>query len=342
MVALSSPNPRLNLRFGDYADISKVMDFINSHWKKSHILSRDRALLEFLYLEKTKRLNFVIATDTLTDRCIAILGFIPTNSMDSRVSLALWRAVNDADARLLKAGLASLRYLVKELSPRSLLCVGIELQAVKIYNYLGYFTEIMDHYLIINAKLTEFKILVNPPRLDNYVIKSPSNHKVDVISTVKELNAISKKFNFMKFGKDTEYLIHRYLKHPQFDYSMRHVAVNSKTVGLIVTRRCFANDRSCIRIIDVLGGEPCISVAIGSLVKEMEDFGDEYIDLVSWGLDHEQIKRIGFIDRRHHKNLVVPEHFMPFVSENKDISIFTNSPDTEQLFKGDGDMDRPN
>lgn len=342
MVASNNPSPRLNLRFGDHADISKVMEFISSHWKKNHILSRDRTLLEFLYLEKNNRLNFVIATDTYTGRFIAILGFIPTNSKDSRVSLALWKSVNDVDVRPLKAGLASLRYLTKELSPRSLLCVGIEQQAMSVYNYLGFFTEIMDHHLIVNSKLTEFKILVHPPSQISSSTRDTTSLNIGFISRVEELTEISRDFDFMNFGKDTEYLNRRYLKHPQFDYDMRHVVANSKTVGLIVTRRCFANDRSCIRIIDVLGGEPCLSAAIESLVKEMEDFGDEYIDLVSWGLDREQLEQMGFIDRRIHKNCVVPEHFMPFVCENRDLPMFTNLPDTEQLFKGDGDMDRPN
>jgi hypothetical protein len=74
----------------------------------------------------------------------------------------------------------------------------------------------------------------------------------------------------------------------------------------------------------------------------MIEMDDEYLDLVSWGMDPESLGRVGFLDRRKFGELVTPDHFSPFCRENNDVWFFTNRPETEKLFKGDGDQDRPN
>ena len=97
-----------------------------------------------------------------------------------------------------------------------------------------------------------------------------------------------------------------------------------------------------MRIIDVVGAEACLKSAIRPLVLEMQQNGDEYIDLLSWGLDGSQIKEIGFNDCRELVDCVVPEYFSPFSQSNVDRWLFTNLPGTEIIYKGDGDQDRPN
>ena len=342
MVAEIRDKSRLSVRFAQKQDVNMLMAFINKYWKNGHILSHDQELFEFLYLEKNGNLNFVIATEVSTGRDVAILGFIPTNSSKSRVSVALWKAINDDHLRSLHAGLFCLKYLVDEIAPRSFLCVGIESKVTAVYNFLGYFTGVMSHHLIVNTRLASYKILKNPPHQNAISVeKSPAN-TFNLVSTMRQLETISLKFEFNRYGKDIEYLKHRYIDHPRFKYSMHQILADAATLGLIVTRRCFANNRSCLRIIDVIGGETCLSAGIGALIEVMINNHDEYIDLVAWGLDEGKLLQMGFVNRRLHEQCVVPEHFMPFVQQNKDISIFTNLPGNEQLFKGDGDMDRPN
>jgi hypothetical protein len=163
-----------------------------------------------------------------------------------------------------------------------------------------------------------------------------------VIESDAELRNVASKLDFAETLKDVEYLIRRYLNHPRFKYEVREVLSNDKTVGVLFFRRLFANDRSCIRIIDVIGAESCLKSAIGPLVQEMSVNGDEYIDLLSWGLDSNQIKETGFANCREFADCVVPEYFSPFSQTNVDRLLFTNLPDTEIIYKGDGDQDRPN
>ena len=343
MVAKTSSDPRLILRFGDNADIGIVTKFIDEHWKPGHILARDRELFEYMYLEKDGRLNFVIAIDPQSEEVIAILGYIPSDALHSRVSLSMWKSRSDAHLRNYKAGLAVLRFLIDGLKPKSIFSTGISADTRDIYRFLGYSCDVMNHHLIVNDGVRDFRIIKNPPR--TIFAQSSSDHPISAITKVttdEALRRVAKSLDFAETLKDVDYLSHRYLNHPRFSYEIREVVSNSKTVGILVFRRSFANDRSCIRIIDVIGAEVCLRTAIGSLVQEMQQNGDEYIDLLSWGLDGSQIKEIGFTDCRDLTDCVVPEYFSPFSQTKVDRWLFTNLPETEIIYKGDGDQDRPN
>ena len=341
MVAKTSSDPRLILRFGDNADVSIVAKFIEEHWKQGHILSRDRELFEYMYLENDGRLNFVIAFDPQSSEVIAILGYIPSDALHSRISLSMWKSRSDAHLRKYKAGLAVLRFLIDELKPKSIFSTGISADTRDVYEFLGYSCDVMNHYVIVNNQIDEFKIVKNPPVASFYLSES-ADSSLAVINSDEELcNAVSK-LEFTQTLKDSDYLCHRYLYHPRFKYEVREVLLNDKTVGVLFFRRLFANDRSCIRIIDVVGAEICLKSAIGPLAQEMLSNGDEYVDLLSWGLDGDQLKEAGFADCRDFADCVVPEYFSPFSQTIVDRWLFTNLPDTEIIYKGDGDQDRPN
>ena len=343
MVAKTSSDPRLILRFGDNADVGIVIKFIDEHWKPGHILARDRELFEYMYLEKDGRLNFVIAFDPQSDELIAILGFIPSDNLFSRIFLSMWMSRHDAHLRKFKAGLAVLRFLINELKPKIIFSAGINEKTKDIYEFLGYSCEVMNHHFIFNNEISDFRIIKNPPKTSLFR-PSPNlaAYSLAMVTTDEDLRRVANDLDFDATLKDVDYLCHRYLNHPRFKYEIREVLFNAKTVGLLVFRRSFAKGRSCIRIIDVVGAEVCIKSAIGPLVQEMLANGDEYIDLRSWGLDGNQIKEIGFTDCREFADCVLPEFFSPFIQTNVDRWLFTNLPQTEKVYKGDGDQDRPN
>jgi hypothetical protein len=70
--------------------------------------------------------------------------------------------------------------------------------------------------------------------------------------------------------------------------------------------------------------------------------GDEYIDLLSWGLNGGELNEAGFANCREFVDCVVPEYFSPFSQATVERWLFTNLPNTEIIYKGDGDQDRPN
>jgi len=343
MAAKTSPNPRLNLRFGDHADIETVSNFIDQHWQIGHVLSRDRELLDYMFLEKDGRLNFALAFEPLSNELIAILGYLPTNVSHSRISLSMWKARPDAHLRKYKAGLAVLRFLIDELKPRSIFSTGISADTRDVYKFLGYSCDVMTHHVITNNELAEFKIIKNPPSSSFHSqTHGSAASSLVVIKSDEELRNAASRLEFVETLKDIDYLCHRYLNHPRFKYEVREVLLNAKTVGILFFRRLFANDRSCIRIIDVVGAEICLKSAIQPLIQEMLTNGDEYIDLLSWGLDGGQLNEAGFANCRELTDCVVPEYFSPFSQTTVERWLFTNLPDTEIIYKGDGDQDRPN
>lgn len=343
MVAEINNNSRLSIRFANKQDIGTLMEFIREHWKSDHILSHNRKLFEYLYLRSNENVNFVVATEIYTGRVVAILGFIPTNSLYSRVSLALWKSTNDRDIRALQPGVACFRFLIKELSPESIFCVGITASTRVIYEFMGYSTELMSHHFVVNNNLMDYKIIINPPNhlRRNNILKT-DNFLVERIVDPSDVRVAATNLSIEKFGKDADYLCHRYLDHPIFKYEIVEVREMSKIIGLVVYRRCFVKKSSCLRIIDVIGGAYCLKGAMRYLIDEMLKCDDEYIDLVSWGIDKDELKSAGFADRREFIDCVVPEHFSPFSPINKDVWFFSNLVDVEVFLKGDGDLDRPN
>lgn len=342
MVAVISENSQLSIRFAQKRDVQKVMKFIDRYFKSGHILSRDQELFEYLYLEKSGNLNFVIATEVDTGRDVAILGFIPTNSSGSRVSLALWQAIHDKELRALNPGLACFRYLINQLSPKSLFCVGIKAKTRVIYDFMGFSCGVMDHHFILNQRLREFNIIVKPPLFENKNIDVNKTYSVERLIVSSDALTMAIKSELEKYGKDVDYFCHRYMNHPSFNYEIIEVMDESKFAGILVFRRCIVDESSCLRIIDVVGGTNCLGGAMPFLVSEMYKNNDEYIDLVSWGLDRKELEQVGFTNRRNHLDCIVPELFSPFVPTNKDIWFFSNLLNSEQFFKGDGDQDRPN
>lgn len=343
MAAKTSPDPRLILRFGDHADVGIIGNFINEHWKQGHILARDRELFEYMYLENDGRLNFVMAFEPNSDELIAILGYIPSDAAHSRISLSMWKSRSDSHLRQYKAGLAVLRFLINELEPKSIFSTGISADTRDVYRFLGYSCDVMNHHVLVNNQISDFRIITNPPTVSHdHLSDDPAVSSMAQLNTDEELRRAASSLNFSETLKDVDYLCHRYPHHPRFKYEIREVIQNAKTVGILVFRRSFANGRSCIRIIDVVGAENCLKYAVRPLVQEMRQNADEYIDLLSWGLDGDQIKDLGFIDCREFTDCVVPEYFSPFSQKNVDRWLFTNLPNTEIIYKGDGDQDRPN
>ncbi len=341
MAAKTSLEPPLILRFGVYADIDAVTKFVDEYWKPGHILARDRELFEYMYLEKNGRLNFVIAIDDQSGEIVAILGYIPTDISHSRIALSMWMSRPDEITRQRKVGLSVLRFLINEVKPKRIFSSGIGSDTKIVYEFLGYFCDRMDHFVLANNELDEYRIIKNPPRSSfDQPVTDGSFGSLSIVDVEKDLrNALS---DFDLKPKDADYFCHRYLSHPRFKYEIRKVSVNDVVKGVIVFRRLFALGRSCIRVIDLIGGEECLKLAINPLTLEMLTNNDEYIDLLCWGLNPDYLKKIGFFDRRELVDCIVPDYFSPFIQSNADCWFFTNSPDIEKIFKGDGDQDRPN
>ena len=343
MVAKTRLDPRLIVRFGDIADVGIVSKFIDEHWKSGHILARDQELFEYMYLEKNSRLNFVLAFEPEANELIAILGFASSNLNLSRVSTSMWKAREDLKFRKFRAGVAVYNFLLKQINPRSIFSNTISPNTIDFYKFLKFPCFLMDHFVYVNSHVNDFKIIVNPPlRIPLLPSLETPIACLSALDDSSDLQRALREIPFAEGKKDSYYLEHRYFRNPRFKYHVFEVLVKDKSIGLIVYRRQFVNGGSCIRIIDAIGDLPCLVEAFPSLINEMYRQGDEYIDLVCWGLNIDAIQKTGLVYRRKYPECIVPELFSPFVPKNVDRWLFTNNPDNEKIYKGDGDQDRPN
>ena len=66
----------------------------------------------------------------------------------------------------------------------------------------------------------------------------------------------------------------------------------------------------------------------------------EYIDCLCDGIEDTLFDKIGFSRKKHDGNTIIPTYFEPFIQKNVKIH-FEKSLQSQVLFKGDSDADRP-
>ena len=95
-----------------------------------------------------------------------------------------------------------------------------------------------------------------------------------------------------------------------------------------------------LRLIDCIGDHQLIQFLTPMLDKLLDDLDCEYIDCYETGIDANIFRNGGWRSVSETGN-IIPEYFSPFEQKNVDI-YYMSEMDKPILFKGDGDMDRPN
>ena len=115
-------------------DLSKIMSFIDTHWKSGHLLSKDKNFFLYEY-ENKENLDFVIAKDQKLN-VVATLGFLRSSSKrDSDIWTTMWKVSERLNNPIL--GVQLLDYL-KKLEFRTLMSSGINKETIPIYQYLDF------------------------------------------------------------------------------------------------------------------------------------------------------------------------------------------------------------
>ena len=317
------------IRFATKNDIADIMDFIENHWKHGHILARDRNFFEYLYITDNDRVNFAISKDK-ENKINGVIGYIPYNKSHSVISLALWKALNAQESFV---GMELFEFLMNELKTQLIATVGVNIETSgEIYLFFDYELGKMNHYFRLN-ELAEYKIA----KVIDKLIPEIKRNSV----TVKELKSFDEipygfKYDTNAIPKSIDYIERRYFNHPVFKYS-----VNLFDDDLIViTRLQEYNSSKCLRIVDILGNYNNIPVITGYFDNYMKKNNVEYIDCYNSGISNKLFEDAGFIEIQNSEN-IIPEYFSPFEQKNIDIG-YSSSKKGIILFKGDGDMDRPN
>ena len=78
-------------------DLPRLLTFINTYWKKNHILVRSKEILDFQYYNReTDKYDFVLAENTQTGELDGIRGWIRVDQYDPALAQydEVWSAVS--------------------------------------------------------------------------------------------------------------------------------------------------------------------------------------------------------------------------------------------------------
>ena len=337
----------IKIEFCKNKEIPLVKNFINSHWKKNHILVNNDALFSWLY-EENNRCNFILAKKGKD--IIGLLGFIKNTHFDKNsisrdiIWLALWKVLEDIAPPGL--GLLMLKNLEKFEPNLEIAVLGINKSHPPMYRALKYFSGSMEHYYITNPGIQNFNIIYFK---DKSYRANPIVSKIKLI--YKELfeedllsnNYIYSSDNYSCY-KSSAYFINKYLKHPIYNYKIFHLEINKKKSALIVFRVININKNIIIRIIDFEGDEALIAYMGKFALDLLREEKAEYLDFMQYGIEKKYFIKAGFSLLNNTQDVVIPNYFEPLVKKNMPLLFSHNlyKKTNFRLFKGDGDQDRPN
>lgn len=328
----------LTVQYANLRHLDGIMKFIDEHWSAGHILSKDKKLFCYEY-QCLNNINFVLALDE-KENIYGVLGFIKSSNLTNDVWLALWKVIKHDSHPML--GIELLQFIKDSTEVNTISCIGINDKVLNIYKYLGYYTNFLSQFVLINNEISDYKILKSKPDYSKYdFIQDPRY-------TIKEINQHELTFDFNDVNhvphKDKLYFIKRYFEHPIYTYKVYGVYKNEKQTSLIVTRKINVKDRSILRIMDYLGKDKDILYVSEYLYKLVLDNNYEYLDFMCFGFNEGYLNKACFkkIDFTSDE-LVAPNYFSPFIKKNIKVNFMCDKNIIKNLriCKADGDQDRP-
>lgn len=329
------------IRRAKYDDIDNIMHFIDTYWKKGHILGTNREFFEYEHCTADKEVNFVISLDENSD-IEAMLGFIPYSKRNADLMTVMWKVREDAKDKTL--GIKLIEYILNDINHNIVASPGSNKKVLPIYKYMKFKTERMNHYYRLNKKISDYNIaVINEKKEKDIDISRPSN----TITKVKDFDELLERFSFEKYyslnpkpKKEPWYIEKRYFNHPIYKYQIYTIDdKKEQTDTFIVIRKVKVEKSNVLRIVDIVGDYTKISNITKELDKIVYLNNSEYIDIYNAGLNEEIFLKSGWIDRYNTTN-IIPNYFEPFIRENIDIYYFSTD-EKIVLFKADGDQDRP-
>lgn len=329
---------KYDIRFAEYDEIDDVMQFIDTYWKKGHILATDRAFFEYEHVIDG-HVNFLIAREKETGMIHGILGFLPAS--DNKEKYDIWGVVwQTIDIAMPMLGIEMKKRLKEYTHARTELGVGAnpKTSVPMLRMLLHYKTGKMKHFYCLApkksyrvAKVAHYEPLAGDP---DYQVQ------VSRLNSMEELKQVYDfKYNEdMIPYKNTWYVNRRYFQHPVYQYQVYGLSEAGETRGVLICREQECNGTAVLRIVDYLG-EPELFGGISEFLREkLKKY--EYIDCYCYGFDTAYMKQAGMIEREEDDSNIIPNYFAPYAAQNIDIWVDSSS-DGCVFFKADGDQDRP-
>lgn len=325
------------IRYAREEDINGVMSFIDTYWRKGHILGNNIEFFRYEHL-LDEGLTYVIS-ETESGHINAILGYIPYGKENRDVMTVMWMANHTAEPSL---GIELFNFLKDSGNVRIMASPGSNKKLRGLYNYLGYQFGKMTQWYRLNGDKRAFDVAIID---DGDIPKVSGEIKYTLYVSWDHLES---EFDFEKYKKlepkpykEKWYIKKRYFDHPIYDYKVYGLkGCSKKSELLMVFREIKVNNAKVIRLLDCIGNYSLICKTTKLIDSLLVDSGAEYVDCYETGLDDKVFTESGW-RKTEDTNNIIPNYFAPFTQENIDIFYFSTDPDVV-LFKADGDQDRPN
>ena len=341
------------------SELAEIQKFLNTYWKKGHILSKNKEVMDFYYLNKDKKqYNFEMYRNDRTNEIVAINGFTTNQTFDKNIPKlytwgAIWKCREDVAPGL---GLALHEdYLFNR--PKNCGCFGVSVNPnVKLFHelfndYVGY----LNHYYFLNKKIKKFSIA----KIPKYSLNEPSyakvpdkNFKFSEIKNSSEFNILAQQQKELKCFyqaplKSITFIKNKYEKNPFYKYHTFKISdKNEQPLGLLVIKAIKIKNACCLRIVDYLGTEEIFGELALFLQQLLERFNAEYIDIYNYGIGEKLLQKSGMLKLNHDQDeIIIPNYFEPFERRNIPIlatAITNDKSERIAIFKGDADQERPN
>lgn len=323
----------MEIRLAVPNDIERVMEFYRKYWDKNHPMAVFRELMEYQHLIHGQ-FRYVVAEEN-GELCGAV-GYICYNESDTPDISTTMVCTKKQTGGILS--LEMLLYLEEQLKVRHHIGVGMNPSIGGLLSTSrGGCFERMQHFYRLSQQ-------------EEYHIAAIKDKKIISLACgVRKLIEINTVSEFVKTVdvewlseqpcfKDISYLIHRYWEHPVYHYRCWQWGT-----GIIIGRIQEYEGAKILRLIDWMGEESQL-VGIGAGFDTlMQEEQLEYVDLYSYGISIEAMKKAGFTERIENDNNVIPNYFNPFEKRNVEIYVAVDYEyaDRVHIFRGDSDQDRP-
>lgn len=327
-------------------DLPRLLTFIDTYWKKNHILVRSKEILDFQYYNREEdKYDFVLAENTQTGELDGIRGWIRVAQYDSALAEydEVWSAVSkvrtDVENNEIKVlGSYLWRYLEKH---KGFGTVGISRFSFAMHTAIRHKTCSLGQYFILNRDTKEFKVAVVPSNYQYTEISKYSNWHLREIVDINTIDDNVVPAYYRPFKSKT-YLINRFAKHPVYKYHFYGIYEGKELRSILVSKFVEINGGKILRIVDVLGSIE----EVGNLYEDFQtilcETESEYVDFLCYGIDDVVFQRMGF-DKLHpeQERLIIPNYFEPFEAKNVVINGAYKPAERYCMFKADADQDRP-
>ena len=338
---MSRYDEKYEIRLATVNDIDMIMNFIDTEWKKGHILATNRKLFEYEFLEKDGTVNVVIAIDREKHTLEGMVGFLKASHDSSCMDIwgCMWKVREDNMALL---GVKLIQRRDKLSGCRHDIGVGdnpntaIPLFKSIMRRFVGqmeHFYRLADEREFIIAKIEHYPKEIGDNVSDAQIITFNN------IDQLKECYDLTQNREHVPY-KDDWYINHRFFNHLIYKYDVYGIKLKDEVKAVFVTRNQPLKDKTAVRVVDYIGDRSAFAYTYSFWKEVLAQEANEYVDFYCLGFEHEYLEKAGFTQRQENDTNIIPNYFSPFLQQN--IDIWVDSTFDKTLFcKADGDQDRP-